>query len=184
MNNSKINITSIQPSQEVICREESSVQPDGKAIERLQNLKNRLSNTDLVGSYHSHVYLTQQEIESISKGASPSNADLNNLLSSNWRNVLMIVGFFANEGWNLPLQEINWKRDGSIIYCNKRVRACAYNYFHIRISGFLKIDNNIYQVPIFLGPETVQIEEQRGICSICGGDVEGGLCKHCGSRLE
>jgi proteasome lid subunit RPN8/RPN11 len=180
----KVFISSVQPSQEVVSREVSSVQPDGQAINRLQNLKSRLGTTDLVGSYHSHVYLTDREIESISKGASPSDADLRNLLSSTWRNVLVIVGFFANEGWNLPLKESGWKKEGAVIYCNKRVEALGYRFFHIRVSSYMKSMGRINQIPISISSGSVQMEENRAICSICGGEAQGGVCKHCGSRLD
>ena len=99
---SKIFISSIQPSQEVVSREETSVQPDRDAIDRLETLRSRLSTTNLIGSYHSHVYLSKEGIESIEEGASPSSQDAENLLSSQWRQILVIVGYFSSESWGIP----------------------------------------------------------------------------------
>jgi proteasome lid subunit RPN8/RPN11 len=56
----KVFISSIQPSQEVLSREEAAVQPDREAIDRLEALRSRLSTTNLIGSYHSHVYLSRR----------------------------------------------------------------------------------------------------------------------------
>ena len=178
----KIIISSVQPSQEAQ-RGEAYVQPQKEAIDRLESLKDKISSTNLIGSYHSHVYLERQEVASLEEGASLSKKDAENLLSSQWRQVAIIVGYFSSQAWGLPVQDTNWRRDSNSLICDKTIQAQGRTGFHIRISPFIKERGQILKVPIYLSGE-IRSEGARSLCSICGGEVQGGVCKHCGSRLE
>jgi len=178
----KIMISSVQPSQETQ-RGESYVQPQKEAIDRLEDLKERISSTKMIGSYHSHVYLERQEVASTEEGASLSEKDAENLLSSEWRQAAIIVGYFSSQAWGLPIQDSNWKRDGKSITCNKVIQAQGRTGFHIRVSAFVKERNEIFKVPIYLSGE-IGKEGTRSTCPICGGEVIEGTCRHCGSRVE
>jgi proteasome lid subunit RPN8/RPN11 len=179
----KVFISSIQPSQEVVSREEASVQPDKEAIDRLEALRSRLSTTNLIGSYHSHVYLSREGIESIEEGASPSSQDAENLLSSQWRQILVIVGYFSSESWRIPVHDSGWRRMGNILCCNKAVEAMGHRGFQIRTSAYIKHGRKVCQIPIFLAGGTEKAEGHT-FCPICGGEVIQGVCRHCGSRVE
>jgi proteasome lid subunit RPN8/RPN11 len=180
---SKVFISSIQPSQEVLSREEAAVQPDREAIDRLEALRSRLSTTNLIGSYHSHVYLSREGIESIEEGSSPSSQDAENLLSSQWRQILVIIGYFASEPWRIPIHDSDWRRMGNILCCNKTVEAMGHRGFQIRVSVYIKLGRKVCQIPIFLAGGTEKAEGHT-LCPICGGEVIQGVCRHCGSRVE
>lgn len=179
----KIFISSIQPSQEVVSREEASVQPDREAIDRLEALRSRLSTTNLIGSYHSHVYLNREGIESIEEGASPSSQDAENLLSSQWRQILVIVGYFSSESWGIPIHDSDWRRMGNILCCNKAVEAMGHRGFQIRVSAYIKYGRKVCQIPIYLAGGAKKVEGHT-LCPTCGGEVIQGVCRHCGSRVE
>jgi hypothetical protein len=166
-----------------VSRDEASVQPDGEAIDRLEALRNRLSTTNLIGSFHSHVYLNREGIESIEEGASPSSQDAENLLSSQWRQILVIVGYFSSESWGIPVDDSDWRRMGSVLCCNKGVEALGYRGFQIRVSAYIKHGRKVCQIPIFLAGGTEKAEGHT-LCPICGGEVIQGGCRHCGSRVE